>query len=213
MAAPKSAKPRAKGEPKPQPVPKPQYDWESIAAEYRAGQLSVNAIAKCHGLTEAAIRKRAKRDGWERPLVDKVRKAVRERLVRADAGDGSNSGTSAQRARDEELVKAASLRGFEVVSSHRKDLQQLHALKRILAERLSQHLDGVPTDGPCLGERESAGDLLEKLSRVTTRLVPLERQAHNLDEGGDAEGASSAKEPTVIVLPSNSRDSSGEQSG
>jgi hypothetical protein len=44
-------------------------------------------------------------------------------------------------------------------------------------------------------------------------LVPLERQAHNLDEGGDAEGASSAKEPTVIVLPSNSRDSSGEQSG
>lgn len=188
-------------------------DWASIEREYRAGQLSLRAIAAQHGVSHEAIRKRANRDGWERSLADKVRKGVRERLTRLDGGVDIDS-CQPSRADDEEVAKKAELRGLSVVISHRKDLIQLHGLKRILAERLSQVLDGVTPDGPCLGERESAGDLLEKLSRVTTRLVPLERQAHNLDEAGNADGASSAaKEATVIVLPSNSRDSSNEQGG
>jgi len=44
------------------------------------------------------------------------------------------------------------------------------------------HLNGETPEGAYIGERETPGDLLEKLSRVTSRLIPLERQAHNLDE-------------------------------
>jgi hypothetical protein len=157
---------------------KAPHDWEKIEIEYRAGQLSVREIARQNGLSEAAIRKRAKADGWQRALVDKVRAAVREKMVRED---GAHDGSQAT-ARDEEIVENAAVRGFAVVTSHRKDLEQLHGLKRILANRLSQILDGITPEGPCLGDRESPGDLLEKLSRVTSRLIPLERQAHNLDE-------------------------------
>lgn len=35
------------------------YDWEAIESLYRAGKLSIREIARQHGLTEAAIRKRA----------------------------------------------------------------------------------------------------------------------------------------------------------
>lgn len=41
-------------------------DWEKIEAEYRAGQASVRQIARLYGVTESAIRDRAKRYGWER---------------------------------------------------------------------------------------------------------------------------------------------------
>lgn len=156
-------------------------DWEAIDREYRAGQLSVSEIARQYGVSEGAIRKRAKRDGWTRPLAKAVRETVREKLVRAD---GTSSGTSGQRATDGAIIEAASLRGLEVVTSHRRDLTQLHGIKRILADRLAAHLNGETPDGPGIGEKESAGDLLEKLARVTARLIPLERQAFNLDEGG-----------------------------
>ena len=156
-------------------------DWERIEAEYRAGQLSLREIARAHGITDTAIRKKAKALSWERSLADKVREAAREKLVRSD---GSQAGSHPQRARtDREIVEAASLRGLEVVTSHRADIHQLHGLKRVLAGRLSDVLHGGSPEGPCLGERESPGDLLEKLSRVTARLIPLERQAFNLDAG------------------------------
>lgn len=157
-------------------------DWERIEAEYRAGQLSLREIGRLCGVDEKAIRKRAAKSGWTRALAGKVRRAVQEKLVRTD-------GPPPQRARtDREIVETASLRGLEVVTSHRADIQQLHGLKRVLAGRLSDVLHGGSPEGPCLGERESPGDLLEKLSRVTARLIPLERQAFNLDAGDDDEG-------------------------
>lgn len=159
-------------------APKREVDWEAIEREYRAGQLSIREIARRFRCSDTAIRKKAEAESWTRPLAEEVRKAVREKLVRED---GSHASSQVSRATDKEIVDGAAERGFAVVISHRRDLQQLHGLKRILAERLSQHLEGVTPDGPCLGERESPGDLLEKLSRVTSRLIPLERQAHSLD--------------------------------
>ncbi len=157
---------------------RPKADWEAIEREYRAGQLSVRAIATAHGVAESAVRKRAQRDGWERALAERVRESVKEKLVRTD---GAQAGAHPQRAHDAAIVETAALRGLEVVTSHRRDLTQLHGLKRILAGRLAAHLNSEPIEGPCFGEKESPGDLLEKLSRVTTRLIPLERQAYSLD--------------------------------
>ena len=153
-------------------------DWERIEAEFRAGQLSVREIARQFGVTEGAIRKKAKAESWTRPLADKVREAVREKLVRAD---GTHEGTHPQRATNADIVSTASERGVQIRLSQRRDIEQLHGLKRILATRLATHLQGGEPDGPFMGEKESPGDLLEKLSRVTARLIPLESQAYNLD--------------------------------
>ena len=49
-------------------APKSGADWERIELDYRAGVKSLREIASEHGITEGAIRKRARRDGWERDL-------------------------------------------------------------------------------------------------------------------------------------------------
>lgn len=153
---------------------KRKTDWEAIERDFRAGMLSLRETGRRHGVTEGAIRKKAKAEGWARPLAEKVRKAVREKLVRID-------GTHPQRATDAEIVEAAAEIGKEVQLTHRKDLQQLRAIGVIITTRLAAHLNGEKPDGPFMGEKESPGDLFEKLSRVKARLIPLERQAHNLD--------------------------------
>ena len=172
---------------------KTKPDWEAIEREYRAGQLSIREIGSQYGVSDTAIRKRAKAAGWTRDLASKVRNAVREKLVR----DGSQP----QRADDEKIIEGAAARGFEVITSHRKDLQQLHGLKRVLMDRLAVVLHGGTPEGPCLGDKESPGDLLEKLSRISARLIPLERQAHNLDEDPDPSGAAGGEFMVRFVRP------------
>lgn len=46
---------------------KKPVDWAEIERDYRTSSMSVREIARWYGITEAAIRKRAKKDGWERP--------------------------------------------------------------------------------------------------------------------------------------------------
>lgn len=46
---------------------KKPVDWAEIERDYRTSKMSVREIARWYGITEAAIRKRAKKDGWERP--------------------------------------------------------------------------------------------------------------------------------------------------
>ncbi|CNE17058.1 terminase small subunit [Yersinia enterocolitica] len=47
-------------------------DWEAIKREYCAGQLSIRALAEKYGVSDTAVRKRAKADEWPKP--EKVRK-------------------------------------------------------------------------------------------------------------------------------------------
>jgi len=52
---------------------KSRSDWDRIEQEYRAGEASIREVADRHEVSEAAIRKKAKQLGWERPET-KVRK-------------------------------------------------------------------------------------------------------------------------------------------
>jgi len=76
-------------------------DWLEIEGDFRAGVKSLREIANEHGLTEGAIRKRAKRDGWLRdPSGTK-----RERVKAAMSGAGTLDGTRyANRTLDEEAA-------------------------------------------------------------------------------------------------------------
>lgn len=166
-------------------------DWEAIEREYRAGQISVNALAKSYGITEGAIRKRAKKESWPRDMTQAVREEVRSELVRSEVRD-SNVRTA---------VSDAAARGVEVIRSHRKDI----ARGREITARL---LDELDTTTSRLGELEeligdetakdkspqrrlameraislpSRASAMASLAVSMQRLVGLERQAFNLDE-------------------------------
>lgn len=54
-------------------------DWEAIEQAYRAGSLSIRAIADKHGTNEGTIRSRAKKHGWLRDLTQQVKAATHAR--------------------------------------------------------------------------------------------------------------------------------------
>jgi predicted transcriptional regulator len=56
-------------------------DWTAIKGHYLAGQRSVRSIAVEFGITETAIRKRAKRDGWTRDAAGTKREIVRRAMA------------------------------------------------------------------------------------------------------------------------------------
>lgn len=45
---------------------KKPVDWVEIERDYRAGTMSIRELAAWYGISDTAIRKRAKRDGWTR---------------------------------------------------------------------------------------------------------------------------------------------------
>lgn len=57
-------------------------DWKAIERDYRAGVMSVREIAKWYGLSDTAIHKKAKADGWQRlqepPHVERPKAIVGE---------------------------------------------------------------------------------------------------------------------------------------
>ncbi len=73
-------------------------DWAAIEIDYRAGQLSNRALAEKYGVSDTAIRKKAKAEGWEKALVSS-HKEVRT------ANQNANLRTSAENLiEDEELT-------------------------------------------------------------------------------------------------------------
>ncbi|CAN1741558.1 Putative bacteriophage protein [Klebsiella pneumoniae] len=70
-------------------------DWEAIESAYRAGVLSLRDIGDKYGVTEGAIRKRAKKFGWVRKAGTQVRKS------------GTQSGTQKNKVRTSEKRASA----------------------------------------------------------------------------------------------------------
>lgn len=59
---------------------KKPVDWAEIERDYRAGSMSIRELAAWYGISDTAIRKRAKKDGWERasPKAGSHREPPRE---------------------------------------------------------------------------------------------------------------------------------------
>ena len=60
-----------------------QPDWEAIERAYRAGMLSLRAMAEQFGSKESTIRSRASKNGWKMDLTAQVKAATKEKLSRS----------------------------------------------------------------------------------------------------------------------------------
>ena len=172
---------------------KPTVDWEAVEREYRAGQLSNRMIAEKHGISDTAIRKRAKAQGWSKDLSDKVRQEVRSQLVRAEVRTPSVS--------DREVIEVAAATGAQVVRTHRKDIRTAADIVGLLMGQLLDAASNREELAEAI-EEETANDetghrraklyraislqshaaIVRDLSTAAKNLVQLERQAYNLDE-------------------------------
>jgi hypothetical protein len=93
-------------------------DWEAIETLYRCGVLSIREIAKTHGLSDGAVRKRAKRDGWDRDLAAKVNTKVRSELVVRSEVRSTQDAVS-----ERTMVEAAATADWESIVPRRAPVQ------------------------------------------------------------------------------------------
>ncbi|WP_235516012.1 hypothetical protein [Acidovorax sp. Root219] len=138
-------------------------DWERIELDYRAGVKSLREIASEHGITEGAIRKRAKKPGeeWVRDLAGKIQ-AKAEELVRKDA---VRSEVRANQAASEKVVVEANAQAIaDVRLAHRKDILRARVLTNALLDELAQQ-----TDPDTLALLSDLGELMCKPDEKTGR--------------------------------------------
>lgn len=176
-------------------------DWEAIESDYRAGVMSLREIASQHGISDTAIRKRAKKEGWSRDLAAKIQaKAddlVRRREVRTKVR--TENATS-----ERELIEANAEVIATVRMEHRGDIRRARTLANALFDELEAEcadVEALRTLGqmmldPDENGRDRLNELyhaiismpervksMKALSETLKNLIGLERQAYSMDEG------------------------------
>lgn len=152
-------------------------DWEAIERDYRIGQLSLRQLAAKHEVALSAITRRQKKENWSRDLTDQVKAQTKARLIELAAKEAHEKGTQSIQA-DAESVQAAAATNAQIVSDHRKDIQQETARSKKLAEKLDS-LMRTAKDGRNVALLVSAH---ESLVRSRARLIALEREAYGIGE-------------------------------
>lgn len=84
-------------------------DWAAVEGAYRSGENSIRSIADKYGVTEAAIRQRAKKLGWTRDPEGAKREIVKARL----------SGVTSQLASQDVVRSIEAAAGEDVVDMER----------------------------------------------------------------------------------------------
>lgn len=153
-------------------------DWVAIESAYRSGSLSVRAIAEQNSITDTAIRKRAKKEGWMRDLTDEVRRETRNKLVREEVRNG---GSREPKPTDSDIIDVASDAAASVVISHRYGL----ARWRVIADKLCDALSAMDVGPDNLSDFSRA---LNSGVDAQLKVIKGERQAYSLDVEAEVEG-------------------------
>ena len=176
-------------------------DWEAIESAYRAGVMSLREIASQHGISEGAIRKRAKRDEWSRDLNAKVKERADDLVRKAEVRKQVRSETVLS---ERVLIEATAEVIATVRMEHRGDIRRARTLANALFDELEAECADVEALRK-LGElmldtdengRDRLNELyhaiismpervksMKALSETLKNLIGLERQAYSMDEG------------------------------
>lgn len=174
-------------------------DWEAIESAYRAGLMSLREIAAQHGISEGAIRKRAKRDDWSRDLAAKVKERaddlVRKKEVRKQV--------RTENALSERVLVEATAEVIATVRmEHRGDIRRAREITNALFDELGAEcadIEALRKLGELMFEPDDNGrdrlneiyqsiialpervKAVKALSDAMKNLIGLERQAYDID--------------------------------
>lgn len=166
-----------------------RYDWTATEMDYRSGVLNDQSISAKYGMTVGRLRQVAKEYEWVRgpapTAADIYKSPIPGRVANSDISDAH-------------ITANAVATVHAILNTHRRDIASLRGNASLLIERLGLLITGTQITLPCLGARESPADLLEKLSRVVTRVVQMERQSFGLDSMPQNPGNESNKDDATV---------------
>ena len=159
-------------------------DWERIELDYRAGVKTLRQIADENGITHGAINKRAKRDGWERDLAEKIQAKADALVSKAAVSKEVSTDT---RIKEQAVIDANAMAVADVRLAHRQDIQRGRRIANALFAELEKQTDpetvGLLADlGEIMRSPDEHGDKLNDLYQKVVSLPERARTAKTLAE-------------------------------
>lgn len=177
-------------------------DWERIELDYRAGIKTLRQIADENGITHGAINKRAKRDGWERDLSEKINAKADALVSKALVSTPVSTETKIA---ERQVIEAAATAVADIRLAHRKDIRRARSITNALLDELELQTDpetlvALRDLGFLLRDEDANGqdrrnDLYQKVISLSERsktlktlteslrlVVDMERQAFSMDK-------------------------------
>lgn len=178
-------------------------DWETLSVHYRAGIRSLRDMAAEFNVSDAAIVKKARKEGWTRDLKGKIQ-AKADKLV-SDAMVSAEVSTQTKITEKLTIEVEAKVRS-RIILSHRQDIPAARNLVSKLFAELEMQTDGIELLGE-LGEimrsenetgQDKRNDLYNKVISLSGRsttlkslvdslkvMIALEREAFSLNDDKD----------------------------
>ena len=175
-----------------------QVDWGSVERDYSAGLLSLREIGDKHGVTEGAIRKRAKKEEWIRDLTAKIAKKsddlVRKEMVRSEV-------RSEKIISEKEIIEVNAQAIVNIKLAHRGDIRKSKNIVNALFDELELTTDNrelFEQLGELLRQESESGqdklndiykkcismpqriDGVKKLTDALKTMIGLEREAYDI---------------------------------
>jgi transposase len=168
---------------------KTEAEWDRIELEYLAGETSVREIADRFCISEGAIRKRAKAQGWmravRRPQSAYLRAPIAERAPRAPA-EPVEAAQIAERGR--QLV-ARMLDELDATTTHQGELEELIEAATE-DDRDSRRRDGMLGAISLAGRAKTLKELATALKTVNEAGAPAGKKAAAQDRAREVAGGS-----------------------
>jgi hypothetical protein len=148
-----------------------ETSWASIEADYRAGSKPLRVIASENGITEGAIRKRAKKEQWPRDLTAKIR-AQADAIVRKDAVRREVRET--ERVPEKEIVEANAELQVRIRREQRGDIQRMRAMVVKFIKELEDDNDQKDVKKKLPLQTRVA--IMQKIAETHKTVVNMERE-------------------------------------
>ncbi|EAC0183244.1 hypothetical protein EHD17_23120 [Salmonella enterica subsp. enterica] len=195
-------------------------DWEAIETAYRAGVMSLREIASHHGISEGAIRKRAKRDDWSRDLNARIQQKADDLVRKQEVRKTVRTKTELT---ERVLIEATAEVIASVRMEHRGDIRRARELTNTLFDELgAQCADVVALEqlgdimfDPDDKDRDRLNETYQKVISLPSRVKSLKDLSDSLKTliGLEREAWSigAVSEPEKTPLPGKNTDLTTDQ--
>lgn len=164
-------------------VAKRVIDWDALAVHYRAGVRSLKDMGQEFGVSDAAIIKKARREGWTRDLAGKIQAKADKKVSAAMVSAEVSARTKIT---EQVTVEVEATVQARIRISHRADIGRSRALTMKLLEELEAQTSQVPELAQ-LGELMSAPDErgIDKLGELYRKVISLPGRTKTMKDLGD----------------------------
>ncbi|WP_175683848.1 hypothetical protein [Burkholderia cenocepacia] len=153
-------------------------DWIAIEGAYRAGVDSLRTIAGAHGLSEAAIRKAAKKNGWSRDPTGTKRAIVNAHM--AGSSQGAQGGTQEGAQCAQEQIAAAA-------NDDIADMERGLKVHRLCLKALEKAAEGATEPKGIKVITEAASLAITGIRKIRGLDTPTPADAGDIDAAIEAE--------------------------